>query len=248
MPLPHLEILTDPDAVALRGVERIINTASEALRERGAFTLMLAGGSTPRAIYKLISNDPYRSAGGMDWSKVEIYFGDERCVPPDHPESNYRMAVESLLGCVAIPAENIHRISGERDPEEAAKSYGQLLKARFGDGGPDLTLLGMGDDGHTASIFPYSEAGRETHHRCVANLVEKSTTGKSWRVTTTAPFINRSREVLVIVTGASKAARLQEVLHGAADVDRLPIQRIRPASGGLLWMVDRAAAARLDAI
>jgi 6-phosphogluconolactonase len=151
------------------------------------------------------------------------------------------MANDELLSKVPIPPQNVHRMRGEIDPNEAAKEYGQLLKQQFGDGGLDLILLGMGDDGHTASLFPHSEALKETHHRCVAHFVEKSTTGKSWRITLTAPFINKAAEVVVLVAGAGKAARLNEVLRGPRDPERLPIQMIHPA-GHMVWVVDEAAA------
>jgi len=160
-------------------------------------------------------------------------------VPPDHKDSNYRMAREALLSKVPIPGDNVYRMAGERDPNTAAREYGQMLKEKFGDGGIDLVLLGMGDDGHTASLFPETEALDETKHRCVANFVPKLNT---WRLTLTAPFINRSAQVILLVSGASKAQRLQEVLEGAPDPRRLPVQLIKPASGRLTWLVDAAAA------
>jgi 6-phosphogluconolactonase len=151
------------------------------------------------------------------------------------------MAREALLEKVSIPAQNIHRMRGEIDPQQAAKEYGQLLKDHQGDGGLDLVLLGMGDDGHTASLFPHTDALREQKHRCVANYVEKL---KTWRLTLTAPFINRASQVIVLVAGVAKADRVTEVLELADDPDRLPIQMIdpRPNGGTLLWMLDAAAA------
>ena len=149
------------------------------------------------------------------------------------------MAAESLLTRVPIQPENVHRMRGEIDPNEAAIEYGQLLKQKFGDGGPDLVLLGMGDDGHTASLFPNTEALNETKHRAVANRVGKLNT---WRITMSAPFINRAREVVVLVAGAGKAKRLAEVLEGPRELQRLPVQLIAPALGKLTWIVDAAAA------
>jgi 6-phosphogluconolactonase len=149
------------------------------------------------------------------------------------------MAREALLSKVPIPGDNIYRIRGEIDPNEAAIEYGKLLKEHFHDGGPDVILLGMGDDGHTASLFPGTAALKETKHRCVANYVEKF---NAWRVTTTAPFINRGGHVMVLVCGASKTARIQEVLEGPPEPDRLPIQLIQPASGQMTWLLDPAAA------
>ena len=176
--------------------------------------------------------------------RVEVYFGDERTVPPDHDESNYRMAKDALLCPVSIPPKNVHRMRGENDPQEAAKEYGQLLKEKFGDGGGcDIVLLGMGDDGHTASLFPHTEALHEQKHRCVANHVEKL---GGWRITLTAPFINRASSVLILVTGASKAQRVAEVLEGPRDPDRLPIQLIAPQEGKLTWLLDAAAAGMHD--
>src|SRR5262249_40589610 len=153
----------------------------------------------------------------IDWSRVEIFFGDERCVPPDHPESNYRMAREALLSHVPIPGDNLYRMRGEIDPEVAAKEYGLMLKEKFDAGGLALILLGMGEDGHPASLFPGTKACEETKHRVVANYAEHSTTGRSWRITFTAPFINKSANVMVLVSGAAKAAVLKQVLEGPRD-------------------------------
>jgi 6-phosphogluconolactonase len=189
----------------------------------------------------LARGEPTQPRWPFDWNNVHIYFGDERCVPPDHADSNFRMANETLLSKVPISPQNVHRMRGECKPNEAAKEYGQMLKDQFGDAGLDLILLGMGDDGHTASLFPHTAALKETKHRCVAHFVEHSTTGASWRITLTAPFINRASEVLILVAGGSKAARLNEVLHGPKDPERLPIQLIQPA-GQLLWIIDDAAA------
>jgi 6-phosphogluconolactonase len=178
----------------------------------------------------------------VDWAKVQVFFGDERCVPPDHAESNYRMAHETLLSRVPIPGDNVYRMRGEIDPNEAAREYGLMLKEKFGDGGLDLVLLGLGEDGHTLSLFPGTPAVRETHHRCVANYAEHSTTGKSWRITLTAPFVNRCRQAMFLVTGANKAATLSRVLEGPRDPDTLPAQLIEPVSGRSVWLVDAVAA------
>ena len=239
--IPEIKVLPNPAAVAAEAAERVA-AADEAVELRDTFSLVLAGGSTPKKLYELLAAEPYRS--DVAWPRVEVFFGDERAVPPDHADSNYRMARDALLSKVPIPGDNIYRIKGELDPpEEAAKQYGQMLKERFGDDGPDLVLLGMGEDGHTASIFPGTPAVAETKHRVVANHVEQSTTGKSWRITMTAPFINRARQVMLLVTGANKAARVAEVLE--ADIDappRYPVQLISPAGGRLVWLLDAAAA------
>ena len=244
---PDVRVYPDPPAVARAAAELVAWTAAESIARQGTFSLVLSGGSTPRLLHQILADpaQPYRSK--IDWPKVEIYFGDERAVPPDHPDSNYRMAQETLLSRVPIAPQNVHRIRGEINPEETAIDYGRLLKSRFGEtGGPDLTLLGMGDDGHTASLFPHTPAIDETRHRAVAHFVEKSTTGPSWRITMTAPFINRSGTVAALITGAGKAQRLKEVLHGPRDPKRLPIQLITPRSGRLYWLVDQAAASGLQ--
>ena len=237
---PQTEIKVVPDAKDLprEAAERIVTAAAAKLADnQHTFSLVLSGGSTPKLLYQLLATPEYRDR--LNWSKVEIYFGDERCVGPEHPDSNYRMAHEAMLGKLPIPECNVHRMRGEIPPEQAAVEYGQLLKGKFHDGGPDLVLLGMGDDGHTASLFPGTAALDETHHRCVANHVEKLDT---WRLTMTYPFLNRAHAVLILVEGTKKAERLQQVLEGERDPKRLPIQGIRPA-GTLTWMVDAAAAA-----
>jgi 6-phosphogluconolactonase len=179
----------------------------------------------------------------IDWARTEIYFGDERCVGPDDAESNYRMAREVLLSAVAIPENQIHRMRGELEPHEAAHEYNRLLREKFPEGtAADLTLLGMGDDGHTASLFPGTAALSEMEKDCVANHVEKL---NAWRLTMTAAFLNRSRAVMVLVSGSGKASRLREVLQGAQEPTRLPIQCIRPATGQLTWLLDQPAAAML---
>lgn len=245
--MADIRVFKDSPAVAQAAADLIVaNAARRAAAVGQNFSLVLSGGSTPKLLYQLLAAEPYRSK--IDWSKFEIFFGDERCVPPDHPDSNFKMASEALLSHVPLKPENVHRMRGEIDPNQAAIEYGKMLKARFGDaGGPDVTLLGMGDDGHTASLFPHTAAIHETHHRCIAHYVEKSTTGKSWRITLTAPFFNRSAQVLLLVTGASKAARVAEILTGPKDPDRLPIQIIQPSPGQLIWMLDEPAAAKLPA-
>jgi 6-phosphogluconolactonase len=237
MTIPEIKVLPDPPAVATEAAQRIVRIAQGAMSDRDEFSIMLSGGSTPKMLYELLATNEFASQ--FDWPKVQIYFGDERCVPPDHADSNYRMAREAMLSKVPIPGDNVYRIRGEIDPNAAATEYGQLLKEHFQDGGPDVILLGMGDDGHTASLFPGTDALKESKHRCVANYVDKF---KAWRITTTAPFINRGKYVLVLVCGASKTGRIQEVLEGPPEPDRLPIQLIDPTSGKMTWLLDAAAA------
>ena len=235
---PRITVLPDPAAVARAAAEHVVSSARQAIERQGSFTLALSGGSTPKALYQLLAAEPLASQ--IHWPTVEVYFGDERAVPPGHAESNYRMAEEALLEHVPIPEKNIRRMRGEIDPEAAAVEYGRMLKERFGEeGGLDLVLLGMGEDGHTASLFPGTAALAEAKHRAVANFVPKL---NAHRITLSAPFLNRSKEVLILATGAAKAAVLKEVLEGEPDPQRLPIQLIDPPDGSVTWLVDAAAA------
>jgi len=237
MPSPKIRVLPDPDALAGEAAGRIIDLADRAIETAGAFTMGLAGGNTPRLLYQRLSSE--RLGRRLDWQKVEIYFSDERCVPPTHADSNFRMASETLLDLVPIPPGNIHRLRGEIEPEAAAMEYGQLLEARFGDGGLDLAILGVGEDGHTASLFPGTKALEEQEHRCVASYVEKL---GAWRLTMTAAFLNRSKDIMVLVTGREKAAAVHQVLEGERDPKQFPIQLIDSPDGTVLWMIDAAAA------
>lgn len=238
---PHIKVLPDSHAMALEVAQKVVAAASEAIDRFGRFSIVLAGGSTPKALYELLASDDF--AHQIDWTKVHVYFGDERCVAADHPDSNYRMARLALFSEVPLPGDNIYRIRGEIEPEAAAIEYGKLLKEHFSEGGPDLTLLGMGEDGHTASLFPGTDALKETRHRCVAVYVEKL---KSWRITLTPVFLNRSAEVIVMVAGANKAARVEQALLGGPDPQQLPIQLIAPQSGKMTWVMDVAAAGMND--
>lgn len=235
-----IRVFPTPQVVASAAADLIVESAARAIDSGGKFSLVLSGGSTPRLLNQTLAADPYRSA--IDWPNVEFYFGDERCVPPDHADSNYRMANEAMLSKVPLRTENVYRMRGEIEPEAAAIEYGRTLKAKFADGGPDLILLGMGPDGHTASLFPDTPALTETKHRCVANYVSKFS---SWRLTMTAPFINRAASVAVLIAGAEKREIVKQVLEQSAEPSRFPIQLIHPTDGQLIWLMD-AAAAEMD--
>lgn len=241
MTSPHLKVYPDADTVARAAAELFVASAERAIAAKGVFSVALSGGSTPKAMHKLLATE-FKTA--IDWVNVEIFFGDERCVPPDSELSNYRMARETLLDLVPIPLDNIYRMRGEIDPNEAAKLYGLQLKDIFADGGIDLVYLGMGDDGHTASLFPGTSAVDETEHRCVANHVPHAyiPKGTDWRITLTAPFINRAACVAILCTGASKAERISQVLEGDDDPRVLPVKLIDPSPGQLYWLLDSAAA------
>lgn len=234
---PEIKVLPDAQALAAEGARRFVDLARQATELKGRFSVALSGGRTPEKMFQLLAGEPYRSQ--VAWEKVEIFFSDERCVPPDSQESNYRTASAALLSKVPIPGDNVYRMRGEIDPQQAAIEYGQTLKEKFADGGLDLVFLGMGPDGHTASLFPGTEALRETKHRCVANHVPKL---NAWRLTMTAPFLNRAGAVIFLVTGADKAQTVSQVLEGPSDPQRLPSQLIRPEPGKMIWLLDAAAA------
>jgi len=211
--------------------------AARSIREKGRFAVALAGGSTPKALYELLAVE-YRDT--LDWSKVHAFFGDERCVPPDHEDSNYRMAREALLS--RVPVGSVHRMRGELAPPEAAALYEEELTSFFG--GPpglDLVLLGIGEDGHTASLFPRTPALGAHDRWAVENPVEKLGTT---RLTLTVPAINAARATIFLVSGESKAKALKEILEGNADPREYPAKLIRP-SGTLAWVIEREAASLL---
>lgn len=238
---PKISVYPTPADVAAEAARRVVATAIAAVKDRGVFRIALAGGSTPKALYQLLAAEPHLSA--MPWDETEIYFGDERCVAKDHKDSNYLMAEQAFLSKVPLPPENINRMKGELEPAAAADEYEKNLRNTLGQGlRLDIVLLGMGDDGHTASLFPHTKALDEKDRWVVANYAENSTTGKSWRITFTAPFINRAAEVMFLICGASKAARLQEVIEGDRDPHRLPSQLIAPESGKLTLLLDAPAA------
>lgn len=234
-----VEIRTCSEAASLAraAAEHFVTVAAEAIAARGRFVVALSGGSTPRATYVLLASDEF--AARVDWSRVHVLWGDERCVPPDHAESNYRMAREVLLDKVPIPAENVHRMRGELSPDQAATAYQAELEAVLGAGGRfDLVLLGMGADGHTASLFPGTAALEEGERTVVAVTVKGLC---AWRVTLTLPVINAGRDVLFLVSGAAKGPTLARMCAG----ELFPAGLVQPDEGQLTWLVDLAAAGQL---
>jgi 6-phosphogluconolactonase len=238
----EIVIVPDAGAVARLGAQRFVRLARQASESRGRFTAVLSGGSTPSGLYRLLAGEPYRSE--VPWGKVHLFWGDERCVPPNDPGSNYRLAEEAFLDHVPVPPENVHRVQGELPPEQAARAYALELedffcgpRARF-----DLVLLGLGHDGHTASLFPGSAALEETI-RLVAAVEAQYEDWPAARVTITLPAINASRHILFLVSGSGKAKVVEKVLSD--PVGPLPAQQVRPTAGTLTWLIDEAAASQL---
>jgi 6-phosphogluconolactonase len=245
---PQVRILPDPVAVARLAAEEFVKAAREAIEEKGSFAVALSGGSTPKALYGLLVNDPGLRVQ-MPWDKTHLFFGDERNVGPDHPDSNFRMATEAMISKSPLKPEQVCRIKGEyQDTEKAAKEYEQVLHEHFhlADGQfPrfDLVLLGMGNEGHCASLFPGTKALHETRRLAVRNWVGKLYTE---RITLTAPTINHAARILFLVTGPDKTLALKGVLEGPIEPDQLPSQMIHPENGELLWLVDNVAGSMLS--
>lgn len=245
----NIQTFADPDSLAHAAVVRFIQIAREAIEARDQFTVALSGGSTPKALYTLLATEPWHNQ--IDWDQVHLFWGDERHVSPSDASSNFRMTQERLLSQVPIPPENVHRIKAENsDAQVVADEYEQDLEKFFQLGEHqfprfDLVMLGMGSNGHTASLFPGTDAVHEQSRLVVAPWVEELHTD---RITLTPPVINNAREIIFFVTGIEKAATLQAVLEGEYQPDRLPAQIVRPTQGKVVWMIDRAAASSLSTV
>jgi len=244
--MTDLRICRDPQDLYEQASALFARLAEEAVETRGRFTVALSGGSTPKGVHRVLAGADYRTR--IPWAQVHLFWGDDRCVPPTHSDSNYKMAEESLISDVPIPPQNVYRMRTELAPDQAADLYEQALREffalrrselpRF-----DLVLLGMGPDGHTASLFPGTPGLREEDRLVFAQYVEKL---QSWRVTLTAPVLNHAVHVVFLVCGEDKASALREVRQGPFQPERLPAQLIRPVDGTLLWLVDRAAGSQLE--
>lgn len=240
---PNVLVFDTPEEVALAAAQRFVEYAKQAIAEHGRFSVALSGGNTPKRVYELLASGSYKNL--IEWSKVHLFFGDERSVPPDHPDSNYAMVYQALISKIDIPRSNVHRIAGEVNPEESAVAYERELRDFFGAVAAsrfDLAFMGLGDDGHTASLFPNSEAVAEKSRWVVAT---KAPSGQD-RISLTLPAINNAAHVLFLVTGSGKAQRLAEVLGNRAGTNKLPAQLIMPVNGTLEWLIDRSAASLLS--
>jgi 6-phosphogluconolactonase len=244
----EIRILANGTAIARRAAQEFVQAAASGVREKGSFNVALAGGSTPKALYSLLVNDPTLRSQ-VPWDKMHLFFGDERHVPPDHPDSNFRMATEAMISKSPMKPEQVTRIKGEYpDAGQAALEYERALREYFKlkDGEYprfDLVLVGMGNEGHTLSLFPGTKALHADGRIAVRNWVGKL---YAERITLTAPAASNAVQVIFMVTGADKAPALKAVLEGPFEPEQLPAQLLQPKNGKLLWLVDAAAGSMLS--
>ncbi|MCX7600296.1 MAG: 6-phosphogluconolactonase [Armatimonadetes bacterium] len=243
---PQIRVYADAAELAAAGAELVAGLAREAQAERGRCTLVLAGGSTPAALYRQLAHEPL--SGDLDWTRMFLFWGDERCVSPDDARSNFRMVCENLLRRVEVPHGNIFRIPCELSPDAAAAWYEETLRGFFagvqGAGGDitpafDVVLLGLGDDGHVASIFPNTAAISEPNRWVLPIYVEKL---DAWRVTLTPAAFKAARNVIFYVSGLAKSRAVREALEGTHDPQQRPAQAVRPENGKIYWLLDAQAA------
>lgn len=246
MSASELRILDNGEELAREAADFVLWSGEQAVKSAGTFRLALSGGATPKALYALLAGSAL--AKRLEWRRVSVFFGDERCVPPDHADSNFRMANDTLLKPLKIPQDRVFRMRGEDEPEQAARQYEASIRKEFGESAPawprfDVILLGLGDDGHTASLFPGTPALNERQRLVVPNQAPQ---GARQRLTFTVPLINQARAVVFLVSGNGKAAALKAVLEDrTADGSRVPAKLVQPEQGRLIWFLDRAAAAEL---
>jgi 6-phosphogluconolactonase len=240
----EVRVLPDPDEAARAAAHELFHAAGQAIANRGVFRIALSGGSTPVRFFRQLARDPWRRR--PEWAGTQFFFVDERCVPPDHERSNYRLAKEHLFDPLEVPSKLIFRMRGEDDPESAAADYESVLTREVGNGpGPprlDFTLLGVGSDGHTASLFPGTPALGVRDRAVAANWVPEQ---NEWRLTLTLPVLNASRWAVFLVTGRDKSAVVAAVAERKTGSRELPASLVRPTAGSLIWIVDEAAASEL---
>ena len=239
---PKIITLDDAPALYAHAAEEIAHFAGEAVCTHGEFTLCLSGGSTPAATYEMLGSKFHFS---IDWKEVQFFWGDERCVPPDDPACNYAMTQRTLLSKLALKPSQVHRVLGEQPPAEAARVYEAELRSHFGLGDGefprfDVVLLGLGENSHTASLFPGSAALHESERLALAVDVDDPI--QRHRVTVTPPVINNASRVMFLVAGAAKAQAVWNILKGPRDIDKFPAQVVAPEHGELIWLLDKAAA------
>ena len=239
----RIHVYPNKEKLVAATAERVINLIGQAIQENGLCNIALAGGNTPREVYSMLAANSYRDR--VDWNGLHIFWGDERMVPPEHQDSNFRMVQQTLLEHIKIPDGNVHRIRGEITPEQAAAEYTELLHDHFREDSPhfDLILLGIGEDGHTASLFPDTDAIEECERHTVAVFVPRLNT---WRVTLTLPVLNAAREVIFLVSGSSKSNIIQRIMSVKQPTKDLPATMVNPENGTLHWMLDSEAAALIN--
>ena len=244
-PAPRVRVLESAAEVASAGAQAFVSAAINAIGARGRFAVALSGGKTPEGMLRLLSRSEYSDS--MDWRHTHVFWSDERCVGPDDAESNFGMARRALLDKGLIPDANIHRMMGELEPHLGALDYSVRLRSFFGVPIPtlDLVFLGLGPDGHTASLFPHTEALDVTEMPCAANKVSGDVPSP-WRLTLTYPAINSALAVVFLAEGIAKAPILKRVLEGPRDNRALPSQGVAPSRGALTWIIDRSAASLLN--
>lgn len=238
-----IHVFANKEEASQASARFFVRTAKDAVQRQGRFSVALTGGSSPKILYQLLASEPFRSQ--VPWEQTHIFWGDERSVPHHDEQNNALMSHQLLLDHVPVPPAQIHRMSGEVPPDDSARQYGELLRKHFGDQAPafDLILLGMGDDGHTASMFP----GTPVVHEKERLVKELFLAGQNmYRITLTAPVINQARQILFQVFGEGKAAVLKQVMEGPYQPEKLPSQLIRPVNGELHWYLDEAAAGQIS--
>ena len=234
----NIHAYSNKEKLVTATAEYMVNSIGKAIQKNGLCSVALSGGNTPGGVFSMLAENPYRDR--VDWSRLHLFWGDERMVPPEHQDSNFRMVQETLLDHIKIPDENVHRIRGEIVPERAAEEYSELLRGHFKADVPcfDLILLGLGEDGHTASLFPETDAVEEYEKHAVAVFVPKLS---AWRVTLTLPVLNVAREILFLVSGRSKSEMVQRIMSIKQPAKELPATMVNPQSGELHWMLDSEA-------
>jgi 6-phosphogluconolactonase len=242
----RIEVLSDLEALSLRAASIFVSAARNSIAKKKRFAVAISGGSTPRRLYTLLGSDAYRHR--VDWQYVHFFWADERCVPKEDEASNFRTAFDTFLSKIALPDRNIHRIKGEETPDKAAKDYEEEIRRSFGESerpGFDLIILGVGEDGHTASLFPGSKSLEETVRLAIPVYLGEP---RKNRITLTLPVLNNADQLLFLVTGPSKASVLSEILGEKEKRKWFPAGLVRPAHGNMTWLIDQEAAAKLGGL
>jgi 6-phosphogluconolactonase len=242
----RIEVLSDLETVSLRAASIFVSASRNSIAKKKRFAVAISGGSTPRRLYTLLGSDAYRHR--VDWQYVHFFWADERCVPKEDEASNFRTAFDTFLSKIALPDRNIHRIKGEETPDKAAKDYEEEIRRSFGESerpGFDLIILGVGEDGHTASLFPGSKSLEETVRLAIPVYLGEP---RKNRITLTLPVLNNADQILFLVAGPSKASVLSEILGEKEKRKWFPAGLVRPARGNMTWLIDQEAAAKLGGL